>query len=288
VIAVLAVSLALAVIACVWLGARTARQGRELATTQAAVTVLEADAAAAAERQAALEAETETAKTAMADLERRALDADSARTAAEQDLTTAREAAAAAEAQAADAEARAEAADERAEAAEEAARQAAEELAADAPGPGWTGGPGPEVLWALELARTERTWRTSVAADPTAETFDRTSDPLRQAVEVDVAALREEVGVEFTVAWELDSTLEPVAALAVLRGAQELLAAATRVTDEAVVAVGHDGDDVTIRMTAPDGPDPRFTDLGNALAGAGVDLVDGGIRILGAARDVPS
>lgn len=285
VIAVLAVSLAVAVIACVGLGARSARQARELTERQSTIGALEADIATAAENQAALEAEASRVTAEMAALAQRTVEADAARAASDQDLATAREAAAAADALAADAEARAEAATERAESAEQAALQATEQLAA-ADSPPWVGGPGPEVLWALELARTERTWRTSVAADPTSDVFDSPADPLRQAIEVDVGALREEVGVEFTVSWELESALEPVAALAVLRGTQELLAAATRVADEATVIVAADGDDVTIRLTGPDGSSSRFVDLGETLIGSGIEGVEGGIRVIGASRDV--
>ena len=48
-----------------------------------------------------------------------------------------------------------------------------------------------QILWGLELARSERQWRNSVAIDPMGEPspFDATDDPVREAVEIEAAAL---------------------------------------------------------------------------------------------------
>jgi len=287
VISVLSVCLALAVIAAVWLGARSARLSSQLREADEKANTMDAAAQTAMERETALTSDLAKATDDATGAAQRAEAAEQARKAAESDLSTAREAAAAAEASSAAAETRAEAADGRADAAEtELARvviQQAEVEAADAE---WRGGPGPEVLWALERTRTERTWRTSVAVDPAADTFELDGDPLRRAIEIDLAALREEVGVEFALAWELDRELTSIASLAVLRSAQELVAAATRLADEATIVVSLDGDDVTVTVIETDGTPGRFGELADALSGRGLDVVPGGVRLLGAVAPV--
>ncbi len=275
-IPVLSVCLALAVIAAVWLGARSARLSSQLREASEKADTMDAAAQAAAEKEAILAADLAEATDAATAATQRADVAEQARTAAESDLSTAREAAAAAEASSAAAEARAEEADDRADAAEtELARIVARQADVETADAEWRGGPGPEVLWALERTRTERTWRTSVAVDPTADAFDLEDDPLRHAIEIDLSALREEVGVEFALAWELDQELTSIASLAVLRSTQELIAEATRLADEATVVVALDGDDVTVTVTETDGTTGRFGDLGDGLAGRGLDVVPG-------------
>lgn len=91
------------------------------------------------------------------------------------------------------------------------------------------GGGGKEpALWSLELRRSERTWRHSVAPVPGGTSpFAEADDPLRVAVEVEAAALREEVGAPLEVQWQAQVD-DPGDALLLLRLAQELLAAAAR------------------------------------------------------------
>lgn len=84
-----------------------------------------------------------------------------------------------------------------------------------------------EQLWALELARSERTWRHSVAVVPDAPNpFDATSDPLRLAIEIEAAALHEDTGADLSVQWDLAEPRGP--SLLLLRTAQELLAVGAR------------------------------------------------------------
>ncbi len=283
-IPVLAVSLAVAVIACVWLGARGARSASDLRESRGRVETLEAEVATGADARVALDAKATQAAAQADTATDRADAADEARSAAEQDLSTAREAAAAAEALAADAEARAEAADTRAEETQaEMAQMAAAQADTDEGAAEWSSGPGPEVLWGLELARTERTWRTSVAADPTADAPEASADPLRSAVDIDLVALREESGVDFELVWLLSDSLRPVASLAVLRSVQELVAAATPMADEGRVVVSVDGADVNVVMTEPDGEIGRFATVSETLAGRGLEVTPGGVRITGAA-----
>lgn len=78
-------------------------------------------------------------------------------------------------------------------------------------------------LWALELARSERTWRHSVAVLPDAPNpFETATDPLRLAIEIEAAAHHEETGADLSVQWDLSDPQGPD--LLLLRTAQEMLA----------------------------------------------------------------
>lgn len=114
------------------------------------------------------------------------------------------------------------------------------------------------ALWHLELARAERTWRHSVAVSlDQSSPFADTDDPLRSAVEIEVAALREEVGVSMELEWT--AVVDDLARrLIVLRVVQELLAAASR-SEQAVVLTGTSHDDsgsVELHMRVPEDHDP--------------------------------
>jgi len=95
---------------------------------------------------------------------------------------------------------------------------------------GDVGGAQPETLWSLEITRSERTWRTSVAPNPTTDPdpFESTDDPVRLAVEIEAGALRENVGAFITIDWQAKPITEPGRAHLVVRVAQELLEAAAR------------------------------------------------------------
>ncbi len=94
----------------------------------------------------------------------------------------------------------------------------------DPPAPGQA-----ETLWQLELGRSERTWRHSVATLPDADSpFMATDNPLRLAVEIEAAALREEVGAFISVRWDAGKVEDPARSHLILRVAQELLAEASR------------------------------------------------------------
>ena len=316
-IAVLAVCLALAVIACVWLAARGNRTARDLGAARGSLEQLEEQVRSADEARSTAEADLATTRGSLDDAHREAetlraqLDearstaaaADAARLEAEEQATGANDDLRTAEHRISEAEERATAAEARiAELLlEQAQAPTLEDVVDHAGTPDATDpetsapdrdadsdsdadlGPGADTLWALELARTRRTWHTSVSADPTAETFDDGGDPLRAAIEVDVAALREEAGVDVTVVWDLDHVLEGAPALAVLRTAQELLAAVTRMADDAQLTVRRDHTDVVIDVTEPDGTAGRFTELSGALDGRGLTASDTGMRVLGAA-----
>ncbi len=198
---------------------------------------------------ATLEREVTTARNDQAEVEKRAerqAEQHAARTAAlEGDLAAASETEAAlqqrVDGQSAEIKAlvadnnalhdRAAAADEARRAAEAAATEAAARYSGvPVEAIGAAGGVPADTLWTLELARSERTWRTSVAVDPTVAEgpFATTDDPARLAVEVEAAALRENVGAFVAIDWRLPPVDDPARRHLVVRVAQELLEAAAR------------------------------------------------------------
>lgn len=107
-----------------------------------------------------------------------------------------------------------------------------------------------EVLWGLEVARSERQWRNSVALDPMAETspFEASEDPVREAVEIEAAALREDVGALITVDWKAPPIESPGRRLMIVRIAQEMLASAARVPGAARLLVSEDEESGEFKM----------------------------------------
>ena len=137
------------------------------------------------------------------------------------------------------------------------------------------------TLWELELARSERTWRHSVAPIPGGDSpFPDADDPLRLAIEVEAAALREEVGAPLEVHWDADVVKDPADALLVLRLAQELLARAARESRPAVLEVTGT-DDVALLLTVGDGDDDRVIVTPPAVPDHLVSVtVDEGLRLV--------
>lgn len=139
----------------------------------------------------------------------------------------------------------------------------------------------PETLWDLEVARSERTWRNSVAINPSAETtpFEDTDDPLRVAVEVEAAALRENVGAFITIEWLAQPVADPARRHLVARVAQELLEAAAR-SPEASRLVVEGENEIILRLESVDDSDeviniipPRITsDLIDVRSETGINI----------------
>ena len=102
-----------------------------------------------------------------------------------------------------------------------------------------------EMLWDLEVARSERAWRNSVAINPVDDPspFETTEDPVRTAVEIEASALREDVGAMITVDWTAQLIDSPSRRLIVVRVAQEMLALASRAPGAAKLIVAEQGDD---------------------------------------------
>ena len=107
-----------------------------------------------------------------------------------------------------------------------------------------------EILWGLEVARSERQWRNSVAIDPMSETtpFEATDDPVREAVEIEAAALREDVGALITVDWQASPIESAGRRLMIVRIAQEMLATAARVPGAAMLQVSQDDKSGELKM----------------------------------------
>lgn len=105
-----------------------------------------------------------------------------------------------------------------------------------------TGDPGADTLWDLEVARSERSWRNSVAINPVDDPspFDSTDDPVRTAVEIEASALREDVGALIDVEWKIPPIEAPARRILVVRVAQEMLASASRVPGAARLVVSED------------------------------------------------
>lgn len=101
-----------------------------------------------------------------------------------------------------------------------------------------------EMLWELEVARSERSWRNSVSVNPVNDPspFETAEDPVRQAVEIEAAALREDVGAYITIDWQAQPIQSSARRLLVVRVAQEMLASASRAPGAARLVVTQAGD----------------------------------------------
>jgi hypothetical protein len=269
-IAALAIALAVAIIVVVWQAARMARLTRELDAANVRAVGIQGELLSTQEQLKSTEIARDDASGRIQAAEKRAEEAETARRSAEKQLSSAF-------ADVGAATSRAQAAEIAAEAAQSAASTARAALV-DA---GWGHGPGPGTLWSLELARSERTWRNSVATDPSSA-FEPGSDRLRAAIETDLAAAREDAGVDVDLVWELVGEIEALAALAVLRVAQELVAGAVPLADEAQLVVEPDDTDVIVRVAERDGSPGRFAGLAVTSDDPGLLAVAGGLRVVGA------
>jgi hypothetical protein len=256
VVAVLAVVLAL--VARSRLRAQRAAAAAAAATAEQTAAERDAEQARAAAAEAARDEATTRADTA----EARATDADGK--AAEAELRASSAAAQAAEAAAKVAEADA-------RAAEAAARN----------------GLDPELLWTLERARSERTWRHSVAlgADSTS-VFEGSEHPLREALQVELDAAREDVGALVELDTDVPADVTAAGSVLVLRAAQELLARAVKVAEETTLHVLADGADVVVTIEARDEDGVAVPVEPLAVPpSADAEATDGGVRVR---RAIPS
>ncbi len=111
----------------------------------------------------------------------------------------------------------------------------------------------PAVLWILERARSERTWRFSVAPHPESPTvFGEDANPLLAAVQVELDAAREDVGAVVELDAEIPDGITVAASVLALRATQELLADVVRRSEETTVRIRADGDDLVIDIEALD------------------------------------
>lgn len=98
--------------------------------------------------------------------------------------------------------------------------------------------------------------------------------PLEAVLEVEAAALREEVGVEVETELDLPTSVPTGAGLAAVRVAQELLALAARRAEVTTLRVGPDGGDLVVRVDARD-------DSGAPMAPVTLDVPPGSLEVDG-------
>lgn len=143
-----------------------------------------------------------------------------------------------------------------------------------------------DVLWALEQARSERTWRFSVAPGPDARspllatTLENLAGNLVEALRVELEAAREDVGAVVELDAEPPVGITAAGAVLALRWAQELLADVVRRSESTTLRVRSEGDDliVVIESVDEDGiavaPSPLVVPAADA-----VEAIDGGVRL---------
>jgi hypothetical protein len=281
-VVILAVALGVAVVVAAAAMMRARALAAALAGQRSRADGAEATVAAGLDREAALAERVQAAEVERSELERLIAELDAERTRLQtsvddssgelarlddelvvlrDDLANAQEAAREADAAAVAAVAQADATQLdliRARGDAEALRVELDELRA-APGPA-SDDERPEVaahlvegLWSLERTRTERTWRQSVSLDPSGPgPFAGGDDPARVAIEVEAAAVREDVGSVIEVDWQVEGPIPQGDGLLLVRSAQELLARASRAVEDGVLVVARDGDDLVLSLLGPD------------------------------------
>jgi hypothetical protein len=141
-----------------------------------------------------------------------------------------------------------------------------------------------DVLWHLERERSERTWRHSVAVGPTTSSvFDGVDDVLREALQVELDAAREEVGCVVDLHAEFPPNVTAAASLLALRSAQELLARAVRAADKTTLRVRADGEDLIVTVHPVDTDDAPVPVEPLAIPPSPhIEPTEGGVRIVDA------
>ncbi len=140
-------------------------------------------------------------------------------------------------------------------------------------------------MWALELNRSERKWRHSVAVGPQDHgPFEAVDDPLQAAIGIEVDAAREEAGIDVAVDWQLEEVLDRATSLLVLRAVQELLGASIAVVEEATVLhVASDPGGVLLSLAHETGEALDLDESLGAMRAPGVEPTSGGFRVSRAA-----
>lgn len=87
-----------------------------------------------------------------------------------------------------------------------------------------------ESLWRLECLRSERLWRANVSVNPMSDVspFDDCDDLARLCVEVEAASLREEVGADTVIDWQVEPITDPAQAHLLVKVAGEMLSVAAQ------------------------------------------------------------
>ncbi len=228
---------------------RANRLTSEVAELTAARQSAEQERDAAAERAGAAESRLEELSAEVQELTARTAEAEQRVTDAEAERDAARGEAEAVGAARAEAEARLTTLEQQL-----ASRAAAEEAAsrAAASAPAVTGELDAQVVWALERARSERTWRQSVAVGPDGSAFSDASHPLVDALQVELDAAREDVGAVVELDAEVPASISAAGSVLALKAAQELLADVIRQAETTTLRVRADGNDLLVEVDAAD------------------------------------
>jgi len=262
--------------------ARVAEQADALAATTAARDEATAARIAADEARTAAEDERDAADARAGTAEGRAAEEAerAARAYAEREQAHI-EAEAAATARV-EAEGRLAAFERRAAATESGQAAAAEAVErATATAPPVTGELDAQVLWALEKSRTERTWRHSVAVDPSGSPFSDAGAALTEALQVELDAAREDVGADIDLDAEVPEGLTAAGAVLTLRVVQELVADIVRRAETTTLRLRPDGEGdllITVDASDEDGQPVAPATLPIPPSGA-VESIPGGARI---------
>jgi hypothetical protein len=110
--------------------------------------------------------------------------------------------------------------------------------------------------------------------------FAGAPDPLKLAVEVEASALREEVGTQIDVAWDLQLELPDEASLLVLRLAQELLADAAARAETLELRVASEDGGVAVELRALDEEGAEVAVLLPQLSSGRVRPSEGGVWVV--------
>ncbi len=139
----------------------------------------------------------------------------------------------------------------------------------------------PQLLWALELTRSERTWRHSVSIGPNQSSVLMGSvNVLADVLQVEADAIREEVGTYVEVQADVPADVSAAGCLLALRMSQELLATVVRHVETSVLEVHVDGPDIVITLLSTDehgaSIEPGVLAMPNS---EGVEPIPSGVRI---------
>ncbi|MDQ3177698.1 MAG: hypothetical protein M3Q72_09165 [Actinomycetota bacterium] len=246
-----------------------------------------ADHHAASERATNAQTLAEEERRRAAEAERRAEEADRRVRAADEQMTNAAERAALAEQRLAQAEQRLAAVpDDTSEATtadgdEPAHLNGGDEATAAAPNTSSGRDETGEVLWALELTRSARTWRNSVAVSTDEPSvLDGADDVLLEALNIEVDAAREEVGAVVELDADIPDTVNPQGSLVALRATQELLNATIRRSDITTIHVRGDGSDLVVTVDGVDDHDEPIAPPSLTLPPSSrIEAIEGGVRI---------
>lgn len=123
-----------------------------------------------------------------------------------------------------------------------------------------SGGSRVALLWSLELARVERTWRASVTTDQTVSSgVADAADPVAAAVAVDAAAAREDIGTEVGVRVDPSISANTEDSLVTVRAVHEVIAAVAAGVETLLIEVGYAEDHIVVEVMG-DGV-PQTTEL---------------------------